>query len=92
MQTSRYNGLTVSDSFYGNCHISFAHPDLPEGCRLDCASWHVSQHNPGVILYKAKGKRLIVAVKDNEIIDGENWDIYGNEYRYAQENIEQRWQ
>jgi hypothetical protein len=52
----------------------------------------VSQKNPGVILYKAKGKRLIVAVKDNTIFDGENWDMYGREYFYAQENIEQRWQ
>lgn len=92
MQTSRYNGLTVGNSFYGDRHISFVHPDLPEGFTLDCARWHVSQKNPGVILYKAKGKRLIVAVKDNTIFDGENWDMYGREYFYAQENIEQRWQ
>jgi hypothetical protein len=91
VQTSKYNGIEVSGSIYGANHIAFLHPDLPEGWTLDCSSWHKSQDHPGVELYKAKGKRLIVAVKDDVIIDGEIWDMYGDEYRYAQKSVESRW-
>lgn len=92
MQTSRYNGIKVGGSVYGASSISFPHPDLPEGWTLDCSSWHVPQKHAGVILYKARSRRLIVAVQDGVIIDAENWDMYGNEYRYAQQDVENRWE
>ena len=89
MQTSSYNNIRVGESCYGKNHIQFADPK--SGWMLDANLWHTSTEHPGIKLYKCKGKRLIVAVKDEEIFDAEIWDMYGSEYRYAQKAVEDRY-
>lgn len=94
MQTSKYNGIKVTGSAYGSApyHIGIRDEQLTDNWTLDCSRWHQSVENPEVTLYKARGRRLIVAVHNGIIIDGECWDIYGNEYRYAQKSVEARWE
>lgn len=99
MQTSRYNGIKVSVN--SDNTVSFNHPDYPQ-YPLTAKYWEVGK-NMGDKWQECKLKnnvkmfkpqlRLVVVVDmiKKEIVDAEHWDKYGDEYRYAQKSVEDRY-
>lgn len=100
MQTSKFNGLKVQ---LNNDGVSFNHPDYPQystECKLwsvgfnnkDTDKWQAHTLKDNIKMFKPQ-MRLVIVVDMNTltIVDAEVWDKYGNEYKYAQADVENRY-